>query len=806
MGEEKRIGNARPRHLLRSFGDELAMAVRTLVRRPGRVLAPGIILALAVALNVLVFTVVRAVLLAPLPFHDASRVAVVEEVTQGYGLSRASYPVLEAWRRDARSVTSVAGYLDTGFPLQTQNGAVEVKGAAVTRGFFDFLDDPILLGRVPPPSAYEPDAAPTVLISGHLWHTVFAGDPNIVGRTLDLNGRKYPVSGVVRDRARFPDGADLWVPLPSTYPDLAHIAGAKIIVALARLRPGATLGSVAHELGTISAGVTGGAKTASAVSISSRLLGDVRTPLLLLEGAVLLVLLGACANAGSMLLARGVRRRAEIAVRASVGAGAGRVAAGLLMEGLVLGVGSGLVGLAVAAVLLKPALALVPRALPRAGEIHLDVAVGLFALGLSALTGLVTALAPALAGAKTSPAALLREAPAGSGTSPWLRRVLEGFVVGQVALALLLTVGAGLLVRSFIATIRENPGFDPSHVTLADVSLPTSRYPDAASRLDYAHRLLQKGADIPGAEAVALGRNLPISGSTMTSPLMVRGVSKPTSAVQVALVSRGYFDVLHIPVIRGRVFSAGDRQNGPPTMVVDPEVRTADGTKVGVGSYAHSFFSDPDFRDVIGVVGAVRHDGLRSAPPPTAYEPFFQKGGASSFTFMVRSSAPEAVVAGSVRRLMRDLDPQIPVEVGTMSSRISRSLAEPRFYTLVLSLFGALAVLLALAGCQAGLAHRVAARRHEIGLRMAMGATRSSVLGMVLRRGLALTLAGAAIGIVFAFPATRLLKSQLYRVSANDPITYVGLLVLLLATAALASYLPARRASSVDPAEVLREG
>ncbi len=283
-------------------------------------------------------------------------------------------------------------------------------------------------------------------------------------------------------------------------------------------------------------------------------------------------------------------------------------------------------------------------------------------------------------------------------------------------------------------------------------------------------------------------------------------MAKPTSAVQVALVATGYFAVLHIPVIRGQVFGDDDREGGPPVMVVDPNVRTADGERVGVGSHAHSFFGNDPFREVVGVVGGVRHDGLRSAPPATAYEPFFQKGGASGFTFLVRSSAPAAVVAGAVRGLVRDLDPQLPAEVGTMGSRISRSVAEPRFYTLVLSLFGGLAVLLALAGCEAGLAHRVAARRREIGLRMALGASARSVSSMVLRRGLALTLAGAALGLVAALPASRLLKSQLYRVSADDPVTYVALLILLIAAAALASYVPARRASAMDPAEVLRDG
>ncbi len=496
-------------------------------------------------------------------------------------------------------------------------------------------------------------------------------------------------------------------------------------------------------------------------------------------------------------------------MRVSVGAGSLRVAVGLLLEGALLGLGAGVVGLAVAAALLGPALALVPDDLPHAAAIALDPVVAAFAVGLALATGVVTALVPALAGARTRPAALLREASPGAGEAAWLRRLLEGFVVTQVALAVLLTVGAGLLLRSFVATVTEDPGFDPANVTVVDVGLPDYRYPDAETRLAFAHALLRRAADLPGATAVALARNLPISGSTMTSPLLT-GDGAESGSVQVALVSADYFDVMRIPLKDGRGFEDDDREGGPPVLVVDPDIRTPDGETIGVGSRAHSYYGGPDgpdgMRTVVGVVGAVRHDGLRAAPPPTAYEPFFQKGGAAGFSLLVRSDAPAAVVARSARALLTSMDPEIPADrVGTMSARISRSVAGPRFYTVVLSVFGVLAVVLALAGCQAGLAHRVAARRREIGLRMALGATRPGVRGMVLRRGLLLTGAGAAIGLLLSLPATRLLDAQLYGVTAGDPVTYVGLLVLLLAAAALASDLPARRAATVDPAETLRE-
>jgi predicted permease len=385
--------------------------------------------------------------------------------------------------------------------------------------------------------------------------------------------------------------------------------------------------------------------------------------------------------------------------------------------------------------------------------------------------------------------------------------MMEGMVVVQVALAVLLTAGAGLLLRSFVSTIRENPGFDASNVVLVNVSLPDYRYTDQASRVAFATDLLEQARGIQGAQAAALGRNLPISGSTMMSPLRVEGSGEHTSAVQVAAVTEDYFDVLRIPFQEGTGFQGEDREDGERLLVVDPAVVTAEGATLGVGDRAHSFFNEQEYRTVQGVVGAVRHRGLRVSPVPIVYEPFLQKGAALGFTLLVRSQAPVGVVAGQAREMIQALDPALPVEeVSTMSSRIGASLAEPRFYTVSLSLFGALAILLALAGCQASLAHRVAARRREIGIRMALGATLPSVRTMVLTRGLALTGIGIGLGVLAAIPGTRLLETQLYEVSLGDPVTYGGVLIVLLAAGALASDGPARRAAKQDPAEVLKEG
>ncbi len=791
----------------RVMRDELVLAARTLTRRPRAILTPVAILALAVALNALVLSVVGNVLLSPLPFKDPGRVAVVEEIKEQGGFVRVSYPVLDAWRRDARQLEAVSGYMETRLPLLGGSGPIHAEGATVTAGFFQLLDAPLLMGRSFTREEHSPGGPAAVAISEGLWRRAFGGRPEILGERLEVNGEPHPVVAVVADASAFPEGAEIWVPLERENPEITEIAGAKILVGLARLRPGVTLQGVGRELAEISARVPGGATEAGAVWLKDRLLGDVRTPLLLLQGAVLLVLLAAAANAGSLLLARGVRRRGEVALRASLGAGSARVAVGLLAEGLLIGLTAGLAGLLLARLTLGPALALVPVDLPRASQIALDPAVAILALALAATTGVVTALIPALTGSRTAPSETLRESTQGGGTPPWIRGALEGFVVIQVALALVLTAGAGLLVRSFITTVQEDPGFDPSGITLLDVALPEFRYPDDASRVVFAREVLSRASGLPGAQAVALGRNLPISGSNMTSPLMVEGSDAQTAAVQLAWVTPGYFDVLRIPVLDGRAFQQLDGADGAPVMAVDSGVRSADGSPISVGARAHSFFGARGFRQVVGVVGPVRHRSLRASPVPTAYVPFFQQEVGQGFTLLVRSDAPPGVVARATREMVQTLDPELAVDqVSTMDARIARSLAEPRFFTVVLTVFGTLAVLLALAGCQAGLAHRVAARRREIGIRVALGAPSTSVRGMILRRGLFLTGWGMLLGLIVAIPGTRLLESQLYGVTPGDPLTYGFLLVLLLGAGALASDLPARRAAALDPADVLREG
>lgn len=807
--DRRRLRSAALTSAVSALHDDVVQAVRSITRAPRSVIVPVLILAAGITLNALVFSVVRNVLLAPLPFTDADRVMTATE--EGTGLGGAAYPVLSLWRRQAAGAEAVAAYLRNESVLDAGGDPRHVPTALVTEGYFEMLDHPLILGRGFGSEEHAFGGVGGVLVSESFWRGALGGDPDILDRSLTLDGAEHPVRGVVRTGASFPDGVELWLPVERESPQLTDVVGAKIFTTVVRARPGVGPGDLAAELSDLAASVPGGADDVTVVRARDRFLGDIRAPLLLLQAAVLLVLLTACANAGGLLLARATARRSDQAVRTSLGAGSVRVARTVVAEGALIGLGAGLAGLALARALLAPALDLVPPGLLRVAHVTLDAQVATAALMLAVATGVGTALAPALSGMRVDPSALLTATRGQTGAAPWLKRLLDGFVVGQIALAMLLTVGATLLLRSFVATVREDAGFDPSGITVLEISLPEARYPDIGSAHALQRSLLERAAGLPGASASALAVNLPISGSNMVSPLVVEGSPEPTAAVQIVAVTSGFFDVLRIPVEGTPPYTEWDLENGRRMIMADATLRTSDGRALSVGDRAHSFFDlprdgSPALRDLVGIVGPVRHRGLREAPAAIAYEPFFQRTDVRGFSLLVRSTAPAGAVAEAARALVRDLDPTLASDrITTMSAVIGRSVAAPRFYAVGLTVFGALAVLLALAGCHAGLAFRVSSRRRELGLRMALGASSPRLRTMVVRRGLALAAVGASLGLVGAALASRALESQLYGVSRTDPLTYGVLAILVMAATAAAADGPARRAASMDPVTVLRE-
>jgi len=792
----------------RGIAGEARWGLRALMRRPGSAVAAAVVLMAAIALNGVVFSIVRGVLLDPLPIPEADRVVVLREWQEGQarGALGVSYPAYRAWRQESAVVERAVAYLETELPVKAEGDPLRARGATVTEGFLEFTGARLVAGRTFLPEEHGPDGPRAAVLARSLVDRLYGEDAEAPGRTLTVDGFPVRVVGVVEGGA-WPEGAELWIPLETHSPGFTEIWGARVLSTLARLRPGAGPGDAARELTSISSAYPEGAGwQVRATLLREDLLRDVRTPLLLLQGAVALVLLIACANVGILLLARGLGRRGEMAVRKALGASGLRVAAGSLSEGVLLAAAAGVGGVALAWLLLDPVLALVPGDLPRASEIGMAPGVALFALGLSLLTGTLAGILPAVAGGRTGAATAIREAAPRQSGGPWARRLRDGMVVAQVGLSVVLLAGAGLLLKSFLTTLEQDPGFEPEEVVAVDLSLPPARYQDGVAIRGFVDALLERAEALPGVQSAAVGRNLPISGSDMTSPVVVEGLGADEEPAQIAWVSADYFRVMGIPLVEGRVFGPED-DVGPPVAVIDgafrrrflPEERSATGLR------ARSFFT-PEMREVVGVVGSVRHRGLTSEPSPVFYERFDQDP-ATGFTLLLRSPRGPGGVASEVRSLVGTLDPGLPVpSVSTLEERVGRSVAGPRFYTTLVSVFAVLSLLLTVLGSYSVLAHLVGERRREIGIRMALGARGLEVRRLVLRRAIGTTGLGVVLGLAGALVATRTLEGLLFRVSPTDPWILLLLPVILLGSAVAAAWVPTRRATAVDPVRTLKEG
>ena len=801
----ERAGRRRAR--LAGWAVEVRSALRALARRPGGPIAAVGVLAAALALNTVAFSLVEGVLLAPLPLPAAERVVVVRErpVAPGRPAAGVSWPALARWREGSRTLEGAVGWLSTSRAFADGDEPVYLEGASVSEGFLDFTGAPILAGRGLSPADHRPGAEPALVLGEGLWRRAFGGDRGVVGRRLTLDGVPHRVVGVAGGEP-WPEGAEYWVPLEAASPDLREVWGARILSVLARLRPGVGAADAAAEMGRLTADIPDGAEwRAELTPLDEDLRRGARRPLLLLQGAVALVLLIACANVGILLLARGLARREELAVRKALGGGAVRVAAGGVAEALALAAVAGVAGLAAAGPALSAVLARLPAELPRQASVAIDPAVALFGLGLALATGLAAGLVPALQALRTPAAGTLRAAASPSGGA-WAGRLRSGLVVAQVATSVVLVALAGVLLRSFVATVRQDPGFRAEGVVTVELTLPPARYPDAEDARAFVRELLPRLEALPGAEAAAAGVNLPITGSSMTSPVEVGDAGTTPEPAQVAWVTPGYFRVMGTPVVAGRAFGAADAEDGRPVAMVDETFaeRFLPGLDP-LGARARSYFGGQAPREVVGVAGAVRHGGLTEAPVPVFYEPFLQ-APRTGFFVLLRSSAPPGTALADARRVLAELDPALPVRsVATLEQRVGRSVAGPRFYATVLGAFALLSLALTVVGFTSVLAHLVGERRREIGIRMALGASRPGVRRMVVRRALALTGAGLVLGLGGALMATRALSGLLFRVAPADPVVLAALPVVMVAAAAAAAWLPARRATAVDPAVTLRE-
>jgi putative ABC transport system permease protein len=795
---------------------DLRYGARMLWKNPGFTAVAVLALAIGVGANTAIFSVVHAVLLRPLPYRDAARIVELHETARG-GLTTISPPNALDWRARSRTLARIGIYNDTTATLTGGAEPQRLDAALVDGDVFDVLGVPAMLGRTFTADDARPGAERVVVLGHGLWRSRFGGDPRIVGRPLTFDGTAFTVVGVMPAGFTFPGRIDLWFPLMLTADDLTpNQRGAHYVNAIARLQPGATVEQANDELGAIERSIAEQFEAVQgygvfAAPILDSMVGGVRRPLLMLLGAVGFVLLIACVNVSNLLLARAATRRAEIAVRSALGAGRWRIVRQLLAESVLLSLAGGLAGVLLASWGVRALESVLPRDLPRAAGIQIDVPVLAFSLAVSVLTGLLFGLAPAVHASSADLAVSLKDARRdGAAVGP--RRFLRGALVAvEVALALVLLAGAGLTIRSFDRLSRVPTGFDPSNVLLAGVTAPDSRYPDPAAVAGFYRDLTEGIASLPGVEAAGAVMIPPLArgGFAGTFNVIGRPDRDEEDSMQVRAATPGYFPALRIPLRRGRPFTAADSETGAPVALVSEEAarrfwpgQDPLGQRIRIHVGVNKNRERP--REIVGVVGDVRTRTLDGSIPPVAYVPHAQYA-ADGMTIVVRSAGDAAAVLPMIRTRLRTLDREIALtNVRTGDQLVAASVAQPRFRMLLLGIFASVAVLLAAVGLYGVMAFSVSQRRAELGLRMALGAEPGDVLRLVLRQGLAPVGIGLAVGLGGAALLTRVMTGLLFQTDPLDPLTFGAVSLLLAAVAAVACYVPARRATTVDPLTALR--
>ena len=803
--------------MLASIAQDVRYAARMLRRSPGFTVVCVITMALAIGANTAIYTVINGVLLKSLPYADPERVVVLGHHTNGgESLDSTTPGNLYDWMKGATAFESIAGFSQTERILTWNGNAERIRGMLSVGSIFDVLGRQAASGRTLAVSDDEPGAEPVIVLSAGLARRLF-GEADTIGRSLAVNSVPHTVVGVMPpDFAFFDFGDEYW--LPARF-DLAfrNNRDQYFLAAIARLRPQTTITQAKAQLNTVMDSIrreypqyTQNA-TAGVVPMKDLLLDDVETRLMMLMGAVAFVLLIACANLGNLLLARASTRRQEVALRHALGARPGRLVRQLLTESLLLAAIGGVAGLALGAALLRLLLTWLPENLPRLKGVELDGGVLLFTAAISLLSGLVFGAFPAvqLAGGTTIEA--IRDTARGSSRSRFVRHTL---VASELALALMLLVGAGLLARSFAKLLDVPPGFQTDRLLTFAVSIPTARYETSQQRFSFFQRAAEQVETLPGVRGVTLTTTLPVAGRG--NGAWFNMLDRPWPATETPpgvpnrVVRANYFQALGIPLLKGRYFTERDGLDGTRAVIISESLaRRFWPNEEALGR--HIYMGAPDNRvvpdsEIVGIVADVKQTGLDEERGEAVYAPHALVPSVANFTFAVRTATDPAGLTPAVRDVMRRLDPGVPlVRIQTMDDILARSMAPTRSSMLLVSLFAAVALALAVIGVFGVLSYSVHQRTTELGIRLALGATAGSVKLLVLGQGMAPVAVGVAIGVAGALALTRFMETLLFGVTATDPLTFVAVSILLAAVAALASYVPARRATLVDPVRVLRQ-
>ncbi|HLK64857.1 MAG TPA: ABC transporter permease [Bryobacteraceae bacterium] len=798
---------------------DFTYALRSLRKNGGFTFLAVLVMGLGIGANTAMFSVVNTVLLKPLRFRDPDRIVTLSsQWKNSTSHGQVSAPDFHDWHDQSTSFRAMALYdSDPETAIESRAGAEYASAAEVSQDFFRVFEVEPTIGRFFSADESRPGSAGAVLISYNYWRNHFGADPQVLGQNVRMQGKSFPIVGVLPPLFQFPDKTDIWIPANTVFPETSSRSAHNYLV-VGKLKPGVSIERAQSEMTGIGARLEQqypGANRNKGVAVTrmrDEMVGDVRTTLYLLLGAVGLVLLIACANMANLLLAKATSRTREIAIRSAVGASRWRIVKQLITESVVLALLSGIAGLLLAIWGSKVLVAIAPKDVPRLGDTTIDAWVLAFTFGVSIVACLLFGVAPAIHASRVNLNDALKQGAARATVGGGAGRLRAALVVAEIALSVVLLTGAGLLMRSFLAMLNVTLGFRTENVLVMGATVPATDLESSRRASRFYRDLLAAINTTPGVTAAGASRTPPGHvgswGGYWIDHLPAReamGVSGPQAVFSV--IAPGTFNTLGISLKRGRDFNDGDVYDAPFTAVINESLARA--SFAGQDPVGHVIYCGLDSMNgmkIVGVVADIRQYGPARPPQPEIYMPYQQHPRpAASMSVLVRTAANPAALFEAIRRQSRSTSADVPVKFTTLETLLADNVAAPRFRTLLLGIFAGLAVALAMAGVYGVMAYVVGQRANEIGLRMALGASPGKVMRLVLGQGLALAGIGLVIGLAGAVAATRLLTKMLYEVKPGDPLTYAGVVVLLALVTLVASYLPARRATKVDPLAALRQ-